>query len=34
MPFDALTDPITQGIVAVSPKTDVGVEWVDKKPKS
>ena len=34
MPFDALTDPITQGIVSVSPKTDMGVEWTDKKPKS
>ena len=34
MPFDALTDPITQGIVSVSPKTDMGVEWTDKKPKT
>ena len=34
MPFDAPTDPVTQGIVAVSPKTDMGVEWTDKKPKS
>ena len=34
IPFDAPTDPITQGIVAVSPKTDMGVEWTDKKPKS
>ena len=34
MPFDAPTDPITQGIVAVSPKTDMGVEWTDKKPKT
>ena len=34
MPFDAPTDPISQGIVAVSPKTDMGVEWTDKKPKT
>ena len=34
MPFDAPTDPVTQGIVAVSPKTDMGVEWTDKKPKT
>jgi len=34
MAFDAPTDPITQGIVSVSPKTDMGVEWTEKKPKS
>ena len=34
MPFDASTDPVSQGIVALSPKTDMGVEWTDKKPKT
>ena len=34
MPFDASTDPVTHGIVALSPKTDMGVEWTDKKPKT
>ena len=33
MPFDASTDPVTHGIVALSPKTDMGVEWTDKKSK-
>ena len=34
MPFDASTDPVSHGIVALSPKTDMGVEWTDKKPKT
>jgi MgtC family/Domain of unknown function (DUF4956) len=34
MPFDASTDPVTHGIVALSPKTEMGVEWTDKKPKT
>jgi hypothetical protein len=33
MPFDAATDPVSHGIVAVSPKTDMGVVWTDKKAK-
>ena len=34
MPFDSSTDPVSQGIVALSPKTDMGVEWTDKKSKT
>jgi hypothetical protein len=34
MPLDAVTDPVSHGIVAVSPKTDMGVVWTDKKSKS
>ena len=34
MPFDASTDPVSHGIVALSPKTDMGVVWSDKKPKT
>jgi uncharacterized membrane protein YhiD involved in acid resistance len=34
MPFDASTDPVSHGIVALSPKTDMGVVWTDKKPKT
>jgi hypothetical protein len=34
MPFDASTDPVSHGIVALSPKTDMGVEWTDKKSKT
>ena len=34
MPFDASTDPVSHGIVAVSPKTDMGVAWTDKKHKT
>jgi hypothetical protein len=34
MPFDASTDPVSHGIVALSPKTDMGVVWTDKKPKA
>jgi uncharacterized membrane protein YhiD involved in acid resistance len=34
MPFEASTDPVTHGIVALSPKTEMGVEWTDKKPKT
>jgi len=34
MAFDAPADPITQAIVSVSPRTDMGVEWTEKKPKS
>jgi uncharacterized membrane protein YhiD involved in acid resistance len=34
MPFDSSTDPVSHGIVALSPKTDMGVEWTDKKPKT
>ena len=34
MPFDGSTDPVTHGIVALSPKTDMGVVWTDKKPKT
>ena len=33
MPFDAPTDTVSQGLVAVSPKTDMGVVWTDKKSK-
>jgi hypothetical protein len=33
MPFDAPTDAVSQGLVAVSPKTDMGVVWTDKKSK-
>jgi len=32
MPFDAPTDPVSHGIVALSPGTDMGVVWADKKP--
>jgi len=32
MPFDASTDPVSHGIVALSPRTDMGVVWTDKKP--
>jgi hypothetical protein len=32
MPFDASTDPVSHGIVALSPKTEMGVVWTDKKP--
>jgi uncharacterized membrane protein YhiD involved in acid resistance len=34
MPFDSSTDPVSHGIVALSPKTDMGVEWTDKKSKT
>lgn len=34
MPFDASTDPVSHGIVALSPKTDMGVVWADKKSKN
>lgn len=34
MPFDASTDPVSHGIVAVSPRTDMGVVWTDKKAKT
>jgi hypothetical protein len=34
IPFDAATDPVSHGIVALSPKTDMGVVWTDKKSKS
>jgi hypothetical protein len=34
VPFDASTDPVSHGIVAVSPKTDMGVVWSDKKSKT
>jgi len=34
MPFDASTDAVSHGIVALSPRTDVGVVWTDKKPKT
>jgi hypothetical protein len=34
MPFDASTDPVSHGIVALSPKTDMGVVWSDKKSKT
>jgi uncharacterized membrane protein YhiD involved in acid resistance len=34
MPFDASTDPVSHGIVSVSPTTDMGVVWTDKKSKS
>jgi uncharacterized membrane protein YhiD involved in acid resistance len=34
MPFDASTDPVSHGIVALSPKTDMGVVWTDKKAKT
>jgi len=34
MPFDASTDPVSHGLVALSPKTDMGVVWSDKKPKT
>jgi uncharacterized membrane protein YhiD involved in acid resistance len=34
MPFDASTDPVSHGIVALSPKTDMGVVWADKKTKT
>ena len=34
MPFDASTDPVSHGIVALSPKTEMGVVWTDKKPKT
>jgi uncharacterized membrane protein YhiD involved in acid resistance len=34
MPFDASTDPVSHGIVATSPKTDMGVVWTDKKAKT
>jgi hypothetical protein len=30
MPFDAPTDPVSHGIVALSPKTDMGVVWTAK----
>jgi uncharacterized membrane protein YhiD involved in acid resistance len=33
MPFDASTDPVSHGIVALSPKIDVGVVWTEKKAK-
>jgi hypothetical protein len=34
MPFDAQTDPVSHGIVALLPRADVGVVWTEKKPKS
>jgi hypothetical protein len=34
VPFDASTDPVSHGIVAVSPKTEMGVVWSDKKSKT
>ena len=34
MPFDSSTDPVSHGLVALSPKTDMGVEWTDKKAKT
>jgi hypothetical protein len=33
MPFDASTDPVSHGIVATSPRTDMGVVWTDKRTK-
>jgi uncharacterized membrane protein YhiD involved in acid resistance len=34
MPFELQTDAISQSIVALSPKTDVGVVWTEKKVKA
>jgi len=34
MPFDASTDAVSHGIVALSPSTDMGVVWTDKKSKT
>jgi len=34
MPFDGSTDPVSHGIVALSPSTDMGVVWTDKKSKT
>jgi uncharacterized membrane protein YhiD involved in acid resistance len=34
MPFDAQTGPVSQGLVAVAPHTDVGVVWTDKQAKT
>jgi hypothetical protein len=34
MPFDGPTDPVSQGLVAVAPQTDMGVVWTEKKSKS
>lgn len=33
MPFELQTDPISQSIVSLSPKVDVGVVWTEKKNK-
>ena len=34
MPYEGSTDPVSHGIVALSPRTDMGVVWTDKKPKT
>jgi hypothetical protein len=34
MPFDAATDPVSHGLVALSPTTNMGVVWTDKRTKA